>query len=87
MILFADAARKISKNLESIRDGKRPAMVRIGRFTESQLAEINQARQAQNFAPLQATIIFKGFHIYRERCIENDYIHRGCSNTNSVRTL
>jgi hypothetical protein len=73
MILFADGLKKIRRNLEEARAGLRPKAVGIGKFTEEELKRINRARTGRGFAALEPKEIFHGAHLYKSRCVENDY--------------
>jgi hypothetical protein len=73
MILFADGLKKIRRNLEEAHAGLRPKAVGIGKFTLEELKQINSVRTARGFSPLQPKVIFHGFHLYKSRCVENDY--------------
>jgi hypothetical protein len=53
--------------------GRRPKAVGIGKFTEEELKQINGARTAKGFSPLQPKVIFHGAHPYKSRCVENGY--------------
>lgn len=73
MPLFADGLKKIRQNLLRIEAGERPKVVKIGVFTEMQLALINESRKQINLKPINGVILFAGRHLYNSRCIEDGY--------------
>jgi hypothetical protein len=71
--LFADGLKKIRRNLTQVQSGERPWVAKIGFFTPEQLTQINTARTSRGFSALSSTILFHGAHLYKSRCIENNY--------------
>jgi hypothetical protein len=71
--LFADGLKKIRNNLAQLEAGERPKLVKIGTFTPDQLRTINEARQREGLAPVDAVVLFRGKHLYNSRYLRDGY--------------
>jgi hypothetical protein len=71
--LFADGLRKIRRNLLQVQSGEKPHIAKVGFFTPTQIAQINEARISMGFPALRPEILFHGRHLYDSRCVKDIY--------------
>jgi hypothetical protein len=73
MPLSENGEKRIRKNLQYIRNGRRAHAVVIGHLTEVQLAKMNAERAQRGFPPMDPKIVFVGKHVYDSRITEDGY--------------
>ena len=73
MPLNENAEKRIRKNLQYIRNGRKAHSVVIGSLTEIQLAKMNEERAQRGFPPMDSKVVFVGQHIYDSRITEDGY--------------
>jgi hypothetical protein len=68
-----NAEKRIRKNLQYIKSGRKAHPVVIGHLTETQLAKMNQEREQRSFPAMTSTVIFVGQHVYDSRIVQDGY--------------
>lgn len=73
MPLVENAEKRIRKNLQYIRNGRKAHPVVIGFLTDIQLAKMNEERAQRGFPEMNAKIVFVGQHVYDSRIQQDGY--------------
>lgn len=73
MPLHPNGENRIRRNLQQVRDGKRPQQATIGFLTNEQLNSINNYRIANRLPEICAEVVFHGRHLYNSRCLRDGY--------------
>ena len=73
MPLSENAEKRIRKNLQYIRNGRKAHPAVIGHLTDVQLAKMNEERAQRGFLPMGSRVMFVGQHVYDSRITQDGY--------------
>jgi len=73
MPLANNAEKRIRKNLQYIRNGRKAHPVVIGSLTVDQLGKMNEERAERGLPAMNAAVMFVGLHVYESRILQDGY--------------